>query len=256
MVLLIVNAMGILLRFFHLDTYIILAGFRFQLSLFLPILLLFHEVDSFKIKKVFIHPSWNNTFLPIIWLLAPLILVTAALFLFSKINIGDPDYFYELGLSSVVDYPVYLVWNLPQLLMCGLFLIIISNTFNKLPVLKISFITFSLFVYEFIPLYSSKLDYAGIVILISVSLISGLMIKYFQNIYWFAIVMFSMFWISFLSFGSETDAIIHLLFASNYNSWSGFVDIPQSLLKYIIPSYFLLSLLITAFYAFVNNRKI
>jgi hypothetical protein len=69
-----------------------------------------------------------------------------------------------------------------------------------------------------------------------ISLTIGLMIKYFQNIYWFTIVIFSIFWLHFLAFGSSSEEIIHLLFASQYSGWDGFLEVKRSFATFILPA--------------------
>ncbi len=50
-----VNAAGILLRYFGLDTYLILLGFRFQLSFILPALVILPAAGRYSIKKIIIR---------------------------------------------------------------------------------------------------------------------------------------------------------------------------------------------------------
>jgi len=231
----ILNAAGILLRIFNLDTYIILVGFRFHISFILPLLVIFKKDQLYFIKKLYVDPQHKKTVLPLLWILLPLIIVMAALFLLKKIEIGDPEYFYEFGLSSIVDYPIYLIWNLPQIF-CFFIFLALSVTISSKNVLFISAISFLLFAFEFIPLNTKSIDYYGIISLMLISLTIGLMIKYFQNIYWFTIVIFSIFWLHFLAFGSSSEEIIHLLFASQYSGWDGFLEVKRSFATFILPS--------------------
>jgi hypothetical protein len=241
--LLIVNAAGILLRVFNLDTYFILAGFRFHISFILPFLIIFKKDQLHFIKSLFVDPQHKRTVLPLLWILLPLIIVAGVSFLLKKMEIGDPDYFYEFGLSSIVDYPIYLLWNFPQIFCFFIFLALAATIFRK-NILLIAAISFLLFVFEFIPLNIKSIDYYGIISLLVISLTIGLLIKYFQNIYWFTIVIFSIFWLHFLAFGSSSEEIIHLLFASQYSNWDGFLEVKKTIAAFILPAQLVIMFLI------------
>ena len=238
-----VNAAGLILRYFNLDAYIIIVGFRFHISLVLPFLIVFRKNQLQFIKKIFVDPLHKRTILPLLWILLPVIIVTGVLFLIHKAVIGDPDYFYEFGLSSIIDYPIYLLWNFPQLFCLFIFLAL-TSTVSKKSLSTISVITFLIFAFEFIPFKIGDLDYSGIASLLLISISIGLLIKYFQNIYWFTIVVFSIFWLHFLAFGSSSEEIIHLLFASQYYAWDGFFEINKSFLQYLLPVQLALTFLV------------
>ena len=72
-----VNIAGILLRYFNLDTYIILAGFRFHLSFVLPFLVIFWIAEPGFIKNLFTDPHHKRTVLPLLWILLPAIVIVA-----------------------------------------------------------------------------------------------------------------------------------------------------------------------------------
>jgi hypothetical protein len=62
------NAAGILLRIFNLDTFIILAGFRFHISLLLPFIIVFRKRHFVTLKEAFAHPKYNKTFPQLAWI--------------------------------------------------------------------------------------------------------------------------------------------------------------------------------------------
>ena len=115
LLVIIVNALGLSLKYYKLDAYIIFIGFRFYLSLALPFILIYRNSYLGKIKQIVLHPEYNKTFQPLLWILLPLVLILASLFFTKQVAVGDPDYFYEFGLSSIFDYPIYIIWNMPQL---------------------------------------------------------------------------------------------------------------------------------------------
>ena len=253
--IILVNAAGLVLNYFNLDSYIILVGFRFHLSFVLPFLLILMNINTTKLKQNLLHPLYNKTFQPLSWIFLPFIILLAVLFILKKIEIGDPDYFYEFGLSSVVDYPIYLIWNLPQLLMFTAFLILIQPSL-KFQSLSTMFITFLLFVFEFIPLHKAKLDVIDLVSLLLASLSIGFLVKYFQNIYWLAVIIFTIFWENLLAFGSGSPAMIHILFASQYESWDGFFDVAKNLHSYLLPFQLFITMVIINLSSLRKSSKV
>ena len=234
LIILITNAAGLLLKYYELDSYLIFAGFRFYLSLILPFLILYRNSRLSNIKEVLRHPAYNKTFQPLGWIFLPLIILLISLYLFKQIEIGDPDYFYEFGLSSIFDFPLYIIWNLPHLLMFALFLILIQ------PSIKSNYffaflIAISCFIFVFVPFGKIKPDYFDIFSLVSILASAVLVIKYFQNVYWFSIIFFTILWSNILAFGSNSQTLIHLFFASRYNSWDGFFEVSNNIRQYLLP---------------------
>lgn len=240
-----VNIAGIMLRYFNLDTYIILAGFRFQLSFVLPIIVLAGGLEKGFIKRLFTSPGRRHSVLPLAWIVVPVLIIGLLLFLFKKVSPGDPEYFYEFGLSSVIDYPVYLLWNFPQAMLLFIFLDLALRKLDG-SILMTVIAAASIFAYEFVPLNSSFIGYPAVISLILFAVIFVLFIKYYGNIYWFAILVFSIPWIYFLLFGSTAGEIVHLLFAARYTSWEGFLDCDKNILPFVLAAQLMLTVLVMA----------
>ena len=251
--ILLTNAAGITLKYFGLDTYFVFLGFRFHLSAVLPFLLLpfgknFHT--SFEaIKK----PLFKLKFLPILWLIISLAVLLATLRLLNKIELGDPDYFSEFGLSSIFDFPLYLIWNFPQLCFLFMTLLFISRL-SKLHFLNAFIGCILLFAYEFIP-FNLEISIPEIITFILISITACFFVTRLQNIYWFAIVIFSSVWSIVLLFGSSSAAIINIFFAREYNSWEGFFKSSKTLNIYIIPSFFSILFVIVFLYAILKRKS-
>lgn len=235
----IINALGILLRYLELDTYFILIGFRFQLSLFLPALFISGIFSKDYIVNIFRSPSYKKSLFFIYLLIIPLFFLFAILFILRKIELGDPEYFYEFGISSIIDFPVYLVWNSIQLTLFFLFFIYLASKL-KLNLLIIFFIFILLFVYELIPLRKESFDYFNLISVFFLGLITGLMVKYYQNIYWLVVFSFSILWLDFILFGSNSEVAVNLLFASQYNLWEGFFSVEKDLKEFVLPFHLIL----------------
>ena len=249
------NAAGILLRIFNLDTFIILAGFRFHISLLLPFIIVFRKRHFVTLKEAFAHPKYNKTFPQLVWIFLPLIISLLLLYLSGRLEINDPDYFYEFGLSSIVDFPIYLIWNLPQLLLLASFLIIAAGSRDE-DFWKPSIIFVLLFAFEFIPAGKSKIAFLNLLVLLFAGVSAGLLIKYFQNIYWFAIIFFTLFWECLLAFGSASRIMINLLFAARYQAWDGFFIVAEKFSPYILAFHiFIATLLILSTVVIIKQNK-
>ncbi len=240
LILIFINIIGITLRYFDLDTYLILFGFRFQLSLFLPIIIILRKIEKEFFLDVFKNPPYKKNTFYIYLLITPLLVILVILFFLKKIELGDPEYFYEFGFSSIADFPVYLVWNSLQLISFFLFLIYLSS-FSKFRFSFNVLIIILLFAYKFIPLGKESINYYSFASFFMAAMITGILIKYFQNIYWLTVFSFSVLWINFLLFGSESEIIIHLLFASQYNAWEGFFTVSKNFNTFLLPAHFLLT---------------
>ena len=234
-----INAIGLLLKYFKLDTYFILLGFRFQLSLVLPIFFIFRKSSKDFVINIFRSPSYKGNLFFIYVLVIPLLLLIAILFVLNKIAPGDPDYFYEFGISSIIDFPVYMIWNSIQLILLYLFLFYIASKV-KLKFIIVSLMVILLFAYEAIPFKSERLDFTYLVSLFLLAVIAGLIVKYYQNIYWIVIFTFSILWLNFLLFGSNSRIMVNLIFASQYSSWDGFLSIGNGIRSYILPAHLML----------------
>ncbi len=230
-----INAAGIILEHFNLNTYIIILGFRFHLSLILPLFFVLNPGQFHTIKKIFTKPLYNKTLQPLIWIFLPLLFLWVVLYFTKSLQISHPKYFYEFGMSSIVDYPIYLVWNFCQLSAFGLFLILAGSVFKHKFIITLIIIML-LFVYSFIPLAKTKFDYVNYISLLASAIIASIVVNYFQNIYWFCIIIFSIFWCNLLAFGSESKMLIHIIFAANYSVWEGFFMIAKNFTNYVLPA--------------------
>jgi diacylglycerol kinase len=244
---------GLALRYFEIDTYFIFLGFRFHLSAVLPFLILYNKNSISVLSEGLRRPYYKLKFLPFLWIIISLIIILSVLYFTKRLEMGDPDYFYEFGLSSIVDYPLYLIWNFPQLCLLFVSLVFISRSgrFSFL----IAFISLIfLFFWEMIP-FDLKINPAGFIPFISLTLIASYFITKLQNIYWFVIIVFSSVWAIILLFGSGSEIVINLFFAKEYNSWEGFLKPAKDIAAYIVPAYFLFLLIIVLLYMIFRRRN-
>lgn len=242
LIFLFVNAAGYLLRYFELDTYIIIIGFRFHFSLLLPFIFIAGYIKSGFLKNIFVEYESKSVWSIILLICFPLAIVPGVLFLFGEIDLGDPEYFYEFGLSSIPDFPVYLLWNAPQLIMLYLFIRrVIGNQGSELT--KIFIVIILLFAYEFIPLPEKKYDFVQLADFILAAAAFTLLLTRIRNVYWFCVTGFTTLWLNLLIFGSNSKLLINILFASQYEYWEGFVTVSSFLTRYTFPMYMLIFIL-------------
>ncbi len=245
-IIILVNALGYFLRYFEYNTYFILLGFRFHIAIFLPLILILRKEQLIIFKRTFLEPRYKGKFLPLLWILIPLLIISVSPFLTRIIKEWDPEHFYEFGLSSLFDYPIYLIWNFPQLAFFYLFLVSATSGKKNIFLIMLSLIFF-LFVFEFIPLNFSAepgLNYFGLCALFLTGFICAILIKFFENIYWFSISVFTVLWIYFLAFGTKSALIVNILFASRYKSWEGFLISGKEISPYLLLFYLLLIIII------------
>ena len=203
LVIVLVNAAGIALRYFEIDTYFIFLGFRFHLATIVPFIILLNGHNFRKLLDAFRNPYFKKKFLPVIWILLPLIILSVSLFFIHDVKPGDPDYFYEFGLSSIFDFPLYLVWNFPQLCLLFMTLLVFSDI-SRFSYLNVFIGLILLFWYEVIPMDSS-FAYMSAISLVLVALIASFFVTSLQNIYWFSIIIFSSIWSIILLLGSKSE---------------------------------------------------
>ncbi len=231
LIFLFVNTAGYLLRYFELDTYIIIIGFRFHFSSLLPFIFIAGYIKSGFLKNIFVEYESKSAWSIILLICIPLAVVVGVSFLFGKIDSGDPEYFYEFGLSSIIDFPVYLLWNVPQLIMFYLFLHWVSQN-HGYGFTKIFIVLILLFLYEFIPLPEKKYNFIQLADFILAAAVFSLLFTRIRNIYWFCITGFTFLWLNLLIFGSNSKLLINILFASQYENWEGFIIVRGFLTEY------------------------
>jgi hypothetical protein len=254
----ITNAAGLLLRYFNIDTHIILVGFRFHLSAVLPLLLIFRSCHQALIKECFVKPQYKKIFPYLIWTILPAGVLFVLLYFTKNIELGDPEYFYEFGISSIIDYPIYLFWNAPQLFMVFLFLVL-STEGLRFKFVTILFLSFFLFTFELVPIGIENINYFDIGYidigsLFALSLITGIVIKFFRNIYFFSFLVFSILWLSLLAFGSSSEKMVNILFAAQYQNWEGFFEVNKEYTDYLLVVHLTFLLVFILFSALLRKK--
>jgi hypothetical protein len=131
---------------------------------------------------------------------------------------------------------------------------VIFSRVNRFYYLNVFLGLILLFGYELIP-FDSAFNPMEAASLALMSLIASFFITKLQNIYWFSVIIFSSVWSILLLFGSKSETLINVFFAREYSSWDGFFEAGRELSSYIVPSFFLLILILASVYSLFFKKK-
>lgn len=256
LIILLINLTGFALKYFNYDRFIILLGFRFHLSCLLPGLIFLSSEYRSRCGRYLKAGEWKKyrRALPIIIL--PLLIMLPLLYITGNIEISDPEYFYELGLSSFFDFPIYLIWNLPQLIVLALFLeAAVDGIKFKMPVLFV--IGLLLFAYELIPAGKEVFQVLPAAKYAAAVVVFVFFFSYIKNIYLFSIALFFTLWSNILLFGSSSAELVKIFLAKNYEVWEGFFTVSKNYSNYMLlmQMALLFFLFLPAFILNSNKRK-
>ncbi len=246
LLLFILASLNFALRYFNLPNYFIIIGFRFYGIIFLTgvFLIFFNGVEP--LKNSLLSFSFQKFLRMFLFVLLPPIIIIGGLFLQNKIELGDPDYFYELGLSSIVDFPIYFIWNFPQFLILFSLLHTVESSF-RLKILPNFLLLFFFFAPEFLSLPKITFNIFSIISYVLLLLTIALFIYKKNNVFTFSFYFFTTVWMALLLFGSKSETLLQLFLAKTYTGWDGFFDINKKFVTFILPIYFLLSFLTVIF---------
>jgi len=240
LLLFILTGMNFAFRYFNLPNYFFVAGFRFYGIVFLAGIFLFFSQGNELFKEMVKSFSLKNNFQVLISILLPPILIIGMLFFLKKIDVGDPDYFYELGLSSIVDFPIYFVWNFPQLLLLYTLLQTVESSF-RIKIVPNLLLLFFFFSPEFFNFKKITIDIFSILSYVVFLSATTFLIYKRKNAFTFILYFFTTVWLALLLFGSKSETLLQTFLAKTYTGWEGFFDIDKKYTLFILPAYFLLS---------------
>lgn len=240
--LFILPGLNFALRFFNLPNYFFFIGFRlYGIILLAGIFLYFlggkelwmQSILSFSVKKFCRY---------IFFVFIPPLIIIGSLFILNKIELGDPDYFYELGLSSIVDFPIYFIWNLPQFFILFTLMQTVESSF-RLKILPNFILLMFFFSPELLTFPKISFNVFSIISFDLVLLTLTLFIHKKKNPLTFSFYIFTTVWMALLLFGTTSEPLLQTFLAKTYTTWDGFFEINKKFALYILPSYFLLSLI-------------
>lgn len=223
---LISNIFGYWLISNELDEYIIIAGFRIYVILLIPT----SSIVLFKLSvfdKNYFFGELNSGLLKII--LSVFGVYAAALiivFLITETSINEPEYMYEFGATSIIDFPIYFVWNAPNIF-C---VYIMGRTFKHKECSILITVLFFLF-HFFYKLYPFNFEmtngheYAFFLFILLTLIVFAYRLG---NVFEYGALIFTTMWLFIYLFGSDSKTLINLLFAKNYDSWEGFIKFNEN----------------------------
>jgi len=230
---------GILLKYAGIDTNIILLGFRFNLPLIFAVsmILCSEGISFFKEFVVYFEYKKYYKLLSVIVLIFGI--VSAAILYTAKAKYSEPEYFYELGLSSIVDFPVYLTWNMPILL--SLFGVL----FHFRKKLKVNLIFGFIFFASLLMIEYHPFEFKGLIAdkeIVTVAFLIFVLASFYRvkNSLLFSIFVFAAVWLNVLLFGSSSETVVKLILAKNFDKWEGFIKLGKEISSYVQPAAFLL----------------
>ncbi len=241
LLLIVLTGINLVLRYFALPNYFFILGFRFY-GIILPIgifLYFYLKWEPFKQSLYFF--SFKKFYRYIFFILIPPVIIIGGLFLLNKIELGDPDFFYELGLSSLVDFPIYFIWNLPQFFILYTLLQTVESSF-RLKILPNFILLFFFFLPEFPSVPKITVDVFSAISFSLFLFAVSLLINKKKNSLTFSFYIFTTLWMVLLLFGSTSELLLQTFLAKTYTVWDGFFEINKKFSSYIVPIYFTLTL--------------
>lgn len=225
------------LLLFDLPTLFIFLGFRFHIvSLIFFVTFLFIHNQTLLIEKIKFS-SFKGLFPYSSFTLLIMVLILVSLYFTKNAKFDEPELFYEIGLSSIIDFPLYFLWNLPQFLILLLFLKFFQERVHSNFI--ICFIIVSiLFSPQLILINIEKLDYYSILSYLTASILFSLIIKKFKSIYVATSLIYFVLWLNILSLGTDSITLGKMFLSSNFKEWSGFLIIHKQFDNIVSSAYF------------------
>lgn len=222
--LVISNFLGFLLLSFGYLPIVNILGFRFYLPIIVTTLLI-AIFGKHLLKIEHIKPYLTFNLLRDFFQIIVIFLVAGLIFFIFPHQFSEPDWMFEFGFSSIVDFPLYFIWNAPQIL---LLLYILSFLRKDSSGKYLAYIFLPLLnVFHFIAsneILPTLLNSASLLLYTYFFIFH---IRKFQSLPSLCIVAFTIPWLIFLLSGIENPTIIKILYASNPVSWNGFMQNSQ-----------------------------
>jgi len=228
------------LQLLGLSPFVIILGFRFHVCLVISGL--FFIMNAPEILFHSVRYAWGRLFGLLCLLLIvsgiPFVLIPAGIASFHK-----GENFFELGVSSIFDFPIYFIWNLPQFLMlyCVLKQTVKLKASLFYIVLFIVILAVPLFIPFSTPLPVWSFAQAGLLLVI-ISLLVNKSLNWIE----FTINLFFILWSTVLLFGTENEMLVKIFLGKNYNSWEGFIVSKAYSIEVLRTTYLAVVLVISA----------
>jgi len=225
------------LLLFDLPTLFIFLGFRFHIVslIFLVTFLFIHNQNLLIEKKKF--SSFKGLFPYSSFTFVIMVIILVSLYFTKNAKFDEPELFYEIGLSSIIDFPLYFLWNLPQFLIILLFLKIFLEKVNSNFIICF-IIVLILFSPQLILINIEKLDYYSILSYVTASILFTLIIKNFKSIYVATSLIYFALWLNIISLGTDSITLGKMILSANFKEWSGFLIIHKQFDNIVSSAYF------------------
>lgn len=238
-----------------------LLGFRFNIFLFLNIVIMvfyFNKIEKDVFWSYFRFQNFSLYFNYFFLMILIYGIICGILFSFGLVSIQKNKYFYEFGISSLFDFPIYFIWNLPFLLSIE----IVWRLFPQSKSVLINVFTSFLFVLNFfLPIFIMKNDgfslqnFSLIIFPFSLALYNSFILDYKKNLWLNSLNLFFSVWLLIILFGSKDNFLINTFFGRNYEEWEGFFKIKNQI-NFSVSSLIGFLFLIFCIKFYFNKRKI
>lgn len=244
----------------HSELQIYFLGFRLNLFLLVNLAIIyFYRSKLVELKNYFARIGklrhWLYVFI-IPFVISGLTLGLIQIFGFT-FKFKRPQFLIEFGISSLIDFPVYYLWNLPLLLSALLVIKLLLEDFKFLKLLGISFLLSLSFVLV-LPISSFKkldLRFISFLPLIFAMIFYNLTILKTFRSFWISVFSILVSIYSFvLIFGSSNTFLIKTFFARMYSEWSG-LFVFKKFDIYLIDLFYAGLMIIFAILFFIFDKK-
>ena len=252
------NALFYLCKTLDNEFQLYFLGFRLNLFLlinFLSLLILkpkWNELSPF-LKHIGKLKNWINVFL--VPILIIILLFVIALIL-GKIKYLNPKYFFEFGVTSLIDIPIYYTWTLPITFSLACLMFLWIGRINFFSILKFSsLLTLAFFLFKYNPKQFNLFNNLHTYLLIfSYFIFQYALFNKFKSV---LLLSFSLFWVFYpfiILFGSNDSLLLHTFFARGYDKWEGILTIILPI-NYSTQYIMSISLILIGLFFFILEKK-
>lgn len=216
-----------------------LLGFRLNLFLLVNLIILYFNRDKLPnmidyFKKIGKFKNWVTVF--IIPILLTLITLLVLNFISVPLKYEKPQFLIEFGFSSILDLPIYYLWNLPFLISVLMIWILLYSESKLIRAFGVSLILSLTCIMANNNLISGDLDLKNlsfILLIFSMIFFNCSVLKFFQSFWLTVFSILISIYAYVLFFGSSNTFVIKTFFARMYSDWPGIFVIKKNYAEFI-----------------------
>lgn len=243
------------------DLQLYLIGFRLNLFLVFNLLLILCYRENLTVIRSYLKnpgkfKNWILIFfIPVFTSLLTILLI----YQIGTLKYRKPEFLIEFGLTTLLDIPIYYLWNLPLLLSYLILIILMIEKFTFPRTLLFAFVLNLSFLIPGMGIWTTKFQFLLLsdLILIFGMILFTLSVARFTGSAWLSIFSALISIYSFvLVFGSKNSFVIKTFFASTYKEWEGIFSIKKIEPEIIDLIYASIIILFAIFFFIFDRRKL